>query len=262
MLRESAGEALLDTVTGERRAPERLDHRLRCPAGARAVRVRTNPEKAAERDRTVRAAGPPPDIGLPPLQGDALRVEDPLRWAPRSPRAASRSTAALRCSTTTLGTGSRSLRATVRGSRAWRAPTAPCCRRSTWASCASMSLRTSTAEPSSGSTVTASTPSWFVPDLYVFGGAAGPAELHRSSTTCASSCACRSRRAPRADRARSCGSCPATLSAARRPRSAATEEGALYWLVVPAADRAAGLRRARIASRSPTFWLRRSASGS
>ena len=71
-----ADESLLDTVTGERQPQN--DWIIAFAVQLGQVLCELDPEKAAERDRTVRAAGPPPEIGLPPLEGDLLRAGDPL----------------------------------------------------------------------------------------------------------------------------------------------------------------------------------------
>ena len=76
VLRGLADESLLDTVTGERQPQN--DWIIAFAVQLGQVLCELDPEKAAERDRTVRAAGPPPDIGLPPLEGNLLRAGDPL----------------------------------------------------------------------------------------------------------------------------------------------------------------------------------------
>ena len=76
VLRGLAGESLLDTVTGERQAQN--DWIIAFAVQLGRVLCELDPGKAAERDRTIRAAGPPPAVGLPPLAGDALRAGDPL----------------------------------------------------------------------------------------------------------------------------------------------------------------------------------------
>ena len=76
MLRGLADESLLDTVTGERQPQN--DWIIAFAVQLGKVLCELDPEKAAERDSAVRAAGPPPDVGLPPLEGDLLRAGDPL----------------------------------------------------------------------------------------------------------------------------------------------------------------------------------------
>jgi 2-polyprenyl-6-methoxyphenol hydroxylase-like FAD-dependent oxidoreductase len=76
VLRGVAREELLDTVAPERQAQNEWVIAFAVELGK--VLCELDHEKAAERDRTLRGAGPPPDIALPPLQGGALRDGDPL----------------------------------------------------------------------------------------------------------------------------------------------------------------------------------------
>jgi len=76
VLRGLAGEALLDTVTGERQPQN--DWIIAFAVQLGKVLCELDPDVAAERDRNVRAAGPPPEIGLPPLDGDLRREGDAL----------------------------------------------------------------------------------------------------------------------------------------------------------------------------------------
>jgi 2-polyprenyl-6-methoxyphenol hydroxylase-like FAD-dependent oxidoreductase len=76
VLRGFAGEELLDTVAIERQPQNEWVIAFAVELGK--VLCELDHEKAAERDRTLRGAGPPPDIGLPPLERGALREGDPL----------------------------------------------------------------------------------------------------------------------------------------------------------------------------------------
>ena len=76
VLRGLAGERLLDTVTGERQPQN--DWIIAFAVQLGKVLCELDPQAAAERDRTVRAAGPPPEIGLPALTGELQRPGDPL----------------------------------------------------------------------------------------------------------------------------------------------------------------------------------------
>ncbi len=79
VLRGIAGEQLLDTVAGERRPQNEWVIAFAVELGK--VLCELDHAKAAERDRALRGAGPPPDVGLPPLTGGALREGDPLAGA-------------------------------------------------------------------------------------------------------------------------------------------------------------------------------------
>ncbi len=76
VLRGLAADALLDTVTEERQPQN--DWIIGFAVQLGKVLCELDPEAAAERDRTVRAAGPPPEIGLPPLEGALRRDGDAL----------------------------------------------------------------------------------------------------------------------------------------------------------------------------------------
>ncbi len=71
-----APTVLLDTVTGERQPQN--DWIIAFAVQLGKVLCELDPDAAAERDRNVRAAGPPPEIGLPPLEGALRRDGDPL----------------------------------------------------------------------------------------------------------------------------------------------------------------------------------------
>jgi 2-polyprenyl-6-methoxyphenol hydroxylase-like FAD-dependent oxidoreductase len=76
VLRGLAGEQLLDTIGPERRPQNEWIIAFAVELGK--VVCELDPQKAAERDRNVRAAGAPPAVGLPPLAGGAVRARDPL----------------------------------------------------------------------------------------------------------------------------------------------------------------------------------------
>jgi 2-polyprenyl-6-methoxyphenol hydroxylase-like FAD-dependent oxidoreductase len=76
VLRGLAGEALLDTITGERQPQNEWVIAFAVELGK--VLCELDPDRAAERDAMLRAAGPPPVIGLPALESGALRAGDPL----------------------------------------------------------------------------------------------------------------------------------------------------------------------------------------
>ncbi|MFN8132918.1 MAG: bifunctional 3-(3-hydroxy-phenyl)propionate/3-hydroxycinnamic acid hydroxylase [Solirubrobacteraceae bacterium] len=76
VLRGLAADALLDTATDERQPQN--DWIIAFAVQLGKVLCELDPDAAAERDRTVRAAGPPPEIGLPPLQGPLQRDGDAL----------------------------------------------------------------------------------------------------------------------------------------------------------------------------------------
>jgi 2-polyprenyl-6-methoxyphenol hydroxylase-like FAD-dependent oxidoreductase len=76
VLRGLAGERLLDTVGPERQPQNEWIIAFAVELGK--VVCELDPAKAAERDRNLRAAGPPPALGLPPLTTGAIRADDPL----------------------------------------------------------------------------------------------------------------------------------------------------------------------------------------
>ena len=76
VLRGIAGEELLDSIAAERRPQNEWVISFAVELGK--VLCELDADKASERDRTLRAAGPPPDVGLPPLQGGLVRADDPL----------------------------------------------------------------------------------------------------------------------------------------------------------------------------------------
>jgi 2-polyprenyl-6-methoxyphenol hydroxylase-like FAD-dependent oxidoreductase len=76
VLRGIAAPQLLDTIAEERQAQNEWVIAFAVELGR--VLCELDREKACERDRTLRAAGPPPDVGLPPLHGDLVRADDPL----------------------------------------------------------------------------------------------------------------------------------------------------------------------------------------
>jgi hypothetical protein len=76
VLRGLAAEALLDTVGPERQPQNEWIIAFAVELGK--VVCELDPAKAAERDRNLRAAGPPPTLGLPPLATGAIRADDPL----------------------------------------------------------------------------------------------------------------------------------------------------------------------------------------
>ena len=76
VLRGIAHEDLLETVASERQPQNEWVIAFAVELGK--VLCELDPGKAAERDRTLRSAGPPPDVGLPALQDGVLRRGDPL----------------------------------------------------------------------------------------------------------------------------------------------------------------------------------------
>lgn len=76
VLRGLAGARLLDSATGERQPQN--DWIIAFAVQLGKVLCELDPQAAAERDREVRAAGPPPELGLPPLEGVLRRAGDPL----------------------------------------------------------------------------------------------------------------------------------------------------------------------------------------
>ncbi len=76
VLRGVADERLLDTIAAERQPQNEWIIAFAVELGK--VLCELDPEKAAERDRTLRAAGPPPALGLPAVASDALPEGDPL----------------------------------------------------------------------------------------------------------------------------------------------------------------------------------------
>lgn len=76
VMRGLAHEDLLDTCASERQPQNEWIIAFAVELGK--VLCELDPEKAAERDAMMRAAGPPPAIGLPPLSAGALRDGDPL----------------------------------------------------------------------------------------------------------------------------------------------------------------------------------------
>jgi len=79
VLRGLAAEEVLDSVAQERSPQNEWVIAFAVELGK--VLCELDREKAAERDRMLRAAGPPPDVGLPALQGGLLRADDPLAGA-------------------------------------------------------------------------------------------------------------------------------------------------------------------------------------
>ncbi|HVP02753.1 MAG TPA: bifunctional 3-(3-hydroxy-phenyl)propionate/3-hydroxycinnamic acid hydroxylase [Solirubrobacteraceae bacterium] len=79
VLRGLAADALLDTVTEERQPQN--DWIISFAVQLGKVLCELDPDAAAERDRTLRAAGPAPEIGLPPLEGSLRRDGDALSGA-------------------------------------------------------------------------------------------------------------------------------------------------------------------------------------
>jgi 2-polyprenyl-6-methoxyphenol hydroxylase-like FAD-dependent oxidoreductase len=76
VLRGLAGEQLLDTLGDERQPQNEAIIRLAIELGK--VLCQLDPEVAAERDATLRQAGPPPPPELPPISGGALHAGDPV----------------------------------------------------------------------------------------------------------------------------------------------------------------------------------------
>jgi 2-polyprenyl-6-methoxyphenol hydroxylase-like FAD-dependent oxidoreductase len=76
MLRDVAGDELLDTYTTERRAQNEWIVNLSTEMGR--VSCTLDPQAAAERDAALRTAGAPPPLALPPLADGAVAVGRPL----------------------------------------------------------------------------------------------------------------------------------------------------------------------------------------
>lgn len=76
VLRGECDEGLLDTITAERQPQN--EWIIAFAVGLGQVLCELDPDKAAERDRMIRATGPPPEVDLAPLEGGALRADDPL----------------------------------------------------------------------------------------------------------------------------------------------------------------------------------------
>ena len=96
VLRGLAPDALLDTVDAERQPQTEWVIRFAIELGK--VLCELDPEAAAERDATLRAADAPPPLEFPPLTGGVIhrarrRVAGPARRRARASRASSRSTA-------------------------------------------------------------------------------------------------------------------------------------------------------------------------
>jgi 2-polyprenyl-6-methoxyphenol hydroxylase-like FAD-dependent oxidoreductase len=76
VLRGAAAASLLDSATAERQPQN--DWIIAFAVGLGRLLCELDPQAAAERDRQVRAAGPPPEVALPPLEGPLRRDGDPL----------------------------------------------------------------------------------------------------------------------------------------------------------------------------------------
>jgi 3-(3-hydroxy-phenyl)propionate hydroxylase len=74
VLRDLAGDRLLDSVDTERQPQNEAIIRMAIELGK--VLCQLDPEAAAERDATLRQAGPPPPLEMPPLTAGLLHATD------------------------------------------------------------------------------------------------------------------------------------------------------------------------------------------
>ena len=76
VLRGLASDQVLETISPERQPQNEWIIAFAVELGK--VLCELDPQKAAERDRTLRDAGPPPALGLPALQAGVVRADDPM----------------------------------------------------------------------------------------------------------------------------------------------------------------------------------------